>query len=239
MTLQLPEGARRVSSVAQGYDQPDPRSWFPGALAPDVAPVDLSFLNRDDRPVGSRGFVRVDGDCLVFADASPARFWGANLAAYPLFLTPRQEVVRQAHRMAQLGYNLMRIHHHDADWVSPNVFGREARSTRRLDPQSLDSLDWWIKCLKDEGIYVWLDMHVDRLIHAGDGLTEGADEVARQKGNLDGFCYYNMRLQEYMKEFQREYLGHLNRYTSLRYKDDPAVIGVLIANENDATQHGR
>ena len=40
-----------------------------------------------------------------------------------------------------------------------------------------------------------------------------------------------------MIEFQHNYLNHLNKYTKLRYKDDPAVMGVLITNENDLTAH--
>ena len=140
--------------------------------------------------------------------------------------------------MAQLGYNLMRIHHHDSDWVYPNIFGRKADSTRQLDTQSLDDLDWLIKCLEDEGIYVWLDMHVGRIIQPADGLSEGAAEIVKNKGSIKAFCYYNSQLQELMKEFQHNYLNHSNRYTKRRYKDDPAVIGVLITNENDLTNHG-
>ena len=40
-----------------------------------------------------------------------------------------------------------------------------------------------------------------------------------------------------MKEFQHQYLGHVNGFTKLAYKDDPAVVGVLITNENDLTFH--
>ena len=40
-----------------------------------------------------------------------------------------------------------------------------------------------------------------------------------------------------MKEFQHQYLSHVNRYTGLAYKDDPAIVGVLITNENDLTCH--
>jgi Cellulase (glycosyl hydrolase family 5) len=237
-TLELPQGAQRKPTPAERYDRPNPSTWFSAALAPGAAPVDLSFLNRDDRPAGRRGFVRAEGDRLVFADGTPARFWGANVAAYALFFPPRQEVAGQAHRMAQLGYNLMRIHHHDSNFVDPNVFGKKANTTRHLDPRSLESIDWWIKCLKDEGIYIWLDLHVARMIKPLDGLTEGAEEVFRQRGELKGFCYYNSQLQKLMKEFQREYLNHLNRYTNLRYKDDPAIVAVLITNENDMTNHG-
>jgi hypothetical protein len=246
VTLELPEGARSLPAPEDRYAPVDVKKWFPGALAPDVAPVDLSFLNRDERPAGRRGFVRADGDRLVFADGTPARFWGGNLAAYTVFAAPRQgpglenyrrEVVRQARRMSQLGYNLMRITHHDSDWVNPNVFGAKSNSNRRVDHEALDALDWTIKCLEDEGIYVWLDLNVGRVLKPGDGVTEGADEIVRNRGFYVGFSYYNRQLQELMKEFQAQYLDHVNRYTKRRYKDDPAVIAVLITNENDLTFH--
>src|SRR5579875_2942602 len=88
MTLQLPEGASLKPSPEERYGRTDLGRWFRGALAPDAAPVDLSFLNRDDRPAGRRGFVRTDGDRMVFADGVTARFWGGNLAAMAIFLTP-------------------------------------------------------------------------------------------------------------------------------------------------------
>ena len=94
--------------------------------------------------------------------------------------------------MAQLGYNLMRIHHHDSDWVNPNIFDRRYKDTRHLDARSLDSLDWWIKCLEDEGIYVWLDMHVGRVIKPGDGDHRGCRrDRQEQRASPSGFCYYN------------------------------------------------
>ena len=167
----------------------------------------------------------------------PVRFWGANLAAYALFSTPRQNVAKQAHRMAQLGYNLMRIHHHDSDWVNPNIFDRQFKDSRHLNAKSLDALDWWIKCLKDEGIYVWIDAHVGRLLAPKDPVSLGVGEIKKHGNELKGFCYYNEDLQKLMIEFQHHYLDHVNKYTKLRYKDEPAVMGVLITNENDVTAH--
>ena len=135
------------------------------------------------------------------------------------------------------GYNLIRIHQEDANWVRPNIFGGNAQDTRHLDRRSLDAIDYWIKCLKDEGVYVWLDMHYLREIKRGDGVTRGWDEIARAKGVMWGFNYVNPQLIELMKEFQHQYSSHVNRYTGFAYKDDPAVVGVLITNENDLTFH--
>ncbi|MBV8311593.1 MAG: hypothetical protein JO344_14520, partial [Planctomycetaceae bacterium] len=92
-------------AAAEKYSSSD-GTWFRDALRWDVSPVDLSFLNAADRPAGRRGFVKADGDRLVFEDGTPARFWGANLSGPALFGTPRENVPRQARRIAQLGYNL-------------------------------------------------------------------------------------------------------------------------------------
>ncbi|MDG3005042.1 cellulase family glycosylhydrolase [Paludisphaera mucosa] len=237
MTLTLPEGATREPRLEERYDPATPERWFSGAMAWDASPVDLRFLNADDRPAGRRGPVRAAGDGLVLGDGTPARFWGANLAAYALFASPREAVAPQARRMAQMGFNLMRIHHHDSSWVTPNAFGVRSKSTRRLDPAAMETLDWWIKCLKDEGIYVWLDLHVGRTIQPDDGLTEGKDEVAQAKGALIGFSYFNAEIQGLMREFQEAYLAHVNAHTGLAYKDDPAVAAVLVTNENDLNTH--
>ncbi len=117
------------------------------------ADVDLSFLNRGERPAVKRGFVHSRGDMLVFGDATQARFWGINIAAATLFATDHAAVKAHSHRLSQLGFNLVRLHHHDSHWVQPNVFGAgPVHDTHSLDPAMLEKIDWWIKCLKDEGI---------------------------------------------------------------------------------------
>jgi hypothetical protein len=210
--------------------------WFRGALAWDTAPVDLSFLNASDRPAGRHGFVKVDGDRLVFQDGTPARFWGGSLTGPALFSTPRENIPRQARRIAQLGYNLMRIGQPDSDWVNPNIFGTNYSDTRHLDPKSIDTLDLWIKCLEDEGVYVWLDMHWRRLIKPADGVR-GFKEIAAKQGIFWGYNYVSPDLMKLMKEFQHQYLNHINRYTRISYKKDPGVVSILLTNENDLTVH--
>jgi hypothetical protein len=40
-----------------------------------------------------------------------------------------------------------------------------------------------------------------------------------------------------MRHFNEAYLNHLNMFTGLRLKDDPAIAAMLITNENDVTSH--
>lgn len=70
--------------------------WPKNILDWDVSPVDLSFLNQTERPAGKRGFVKAQGDQLVFEDGTVAKFWGTNIAAYTLFETPKDTVKAQA-----------------------------------------------------------------------------------------------------------------------------------------------
>jgi hypothetical protein len=232
-------GIAMAASSSPGTVEPDSSAWPAGILDWNASPVDLSFLNAPEVPAGKRGFLKARGDKLAFDDGTVARFWGTNVTANSLFGTSKDDVKKQAHRLSELGFNLVRIHHHDSEWVDPNIFGgRDALDTRSLSAAMLDKLDWWIKCLRDEGIYVWLDLHVGRRVKAADGI-EGFDEMRQGKptASLSGYNFVSGSIQEAMKRFNESYLSHQNRYTGLRYKDDAAILAVLISNENDLTHH--
>lgn len=218
----------------------DPKTWPSDKIDWKTSPVDLSFLNAQEKPAGKRGFVKASGEQLLFADNTPARFWGTNLSAYTLFNTPNDVIKQQARRLSALGFNLVRLHHHDSPWVNPNIFGdnKITQDTQQVSAESQAKLDWWIKCLKDEGIYVWLDLHVERALKAGDNIY-GFDEIRKGKevASLKGYAYVNITIQQAMKRFAEDYLTHINPHTGLANKDDPAIAAVLITNENDITQH--
>ncbi|WP_449432906.1 cellulase family glycosylhydrolase [Pseudomonas putida] len=225
---------------SERFGRVDPTQWPDDQLDWRTSPVDLSFLNAAEKPAGKRGFVKASGEQLQFADNTPARFWGTNLSAYALFITPDDEIKQQAKRLSALGFNLIRLHHHDSPWVTPNIFGdgQHLRDTQQLDAESLRKIDWWIKCLKDEGIYVWLDMHVARALTANDKIY-GFEELAKGEKSVElkGYGYVNATMQQAMKRFAESYMSHVNTYTGLAYKDDPAIAAVLITNENDITHH--
>jgi hypothetical protein len=230
--------AQNTPAPDQRYGSSNTKGWYVNAIDWKECPVDLSFLNSQERPAGRHGRLKADRDQLVFEDGTPARFWGANLVAASLFLTPRESIAHQAHRISKLGFNLVRIHQHDADWAKPNIFVDNGRhDTRHLDSKSFDSIDWWIKCLEDEGIYIWLDLNWNRALTPGDGVTLGFDEIRRQKGYVWGFNYFNNEVRGLMQEFQDNFLNHVNPYTRTAYKNDLAVVGMQLTNENDVTFH--
>ena len=238
LAFALPKGSERVRSLDERYGTTDTGTWFRDVLDPTGSFVDLSGLN--EKPAGRHGFVQAKGEELVFADGTPVRFWGCNVQAYSLFVQDRSLIEAHARRIAQLGFNLVRLHHHDSRrWVNPCLI-QDGPTTQELNPEALDTYFYWVKCLREQGIYVWVDLHVGRPFLPGDGIPDFA-EVDKQKrktgAEFKGYCYVNERVAELMREFNRQLLTRANPHTGLALKDDPAVMGVLLTNENDLTHH--
>jgi hypothetical protein len=237
MRIRLPEGGTVIPSLEARYGSLDPQTWHEQTLAWDRWPVDLRVLNDGDRPAGQHGRVAANGSALVFEDGTSARFWGTNVAARTLYTGDHDQVCNQAKRLASFGFNLVRLHHHDSGWLRPNVFDNPGRSTRSVRGGALEAIDWWVKCLQDEGIYVWIDLHVGRSFASGDDV-EGLAELRGRKGEGKAFNYVNEDIEVRMQEFARQYFDRENQYTKRRYPDDPGVVAVLITNENDLPHHG-
>lgn len=212
---------------------PERTGWFEYPVGREGPPVDLSFMNRDSQgefvPAGSRGFVRVDGERLVFDDGTEGRFWGVNLtAAAALPDAPR--AVELAERLVRLGVNAVRLHHLDS-WYRPIVdYSHPSGTSRHLDAQSMRRLDRLVYELRQRGIYIVLDPWVQRRFLPGDGIP-GTEALGEGSFHLHPYIFFDERMQSLHREFLRAFWLHRNEFTGLRYVDDPAVIFSALANE--------
>ena len=199
---------------------------------PGKMPVDISFVFEDEKPAGKHGFMKPEGDHFVFEDGTPARFWGVNFNGGANF--PEHDYAEKvARRLAQSGCNIVRFHQLDAEWDTPNIYqytkGKRLYTTRKLDPVSMDHLDYLIHCLKEEGIYVYFDMMTYRNFKEGDGF-EHSDELG---DSAKPYSYFNRRMIDLQKEFCDQIWNRMNPYTGLLYKDDPVFVMTEITNECD------
>jgi len=198
----------------------------------DSVPVDLSFVYDNEKPAGKHGFLKVKGSKLVFEDGTEARFWGTNFNS-GLNFPPFEFSEKVAKRLAKIGINIVRFHQMDAEWANPNIFqfskGKRKGNTLDLDPQSMQRLDYLIYCLKQEGIYIYLDLLTYRRFKTGDGVENSSklSDAAKPYNN------YSRKLIELQKKFCYDLWTHINPYTGLAYKDDPAIVLVEIVNESD------
>ena len=143
-----------------------------------------------------------------------------------------------ARRIAQTGCNVVRFHQIDGEFGAPNIFrftkGQRIENTRSFDARSLDRMDYFFHCLKEEGIYVYMDLLVYRQFKSGDGVVDP---------NLLGpggkpWAIFDERMIELQKEYAANLFNHVNPYTGLAYKDDPAVMLVELFNECDLFTRG-
>lgn len=210
----------------------DNRKYIPYPFYWDDVPIDISFVFKGEKPAGKHGFLRVDGDKFIFEDGTKAKFWGTNFNS-GLNFPPFDFSEKIAKRLSKIGINLVRFHQMDAEWASPNIFqfskGERKGNTLSFDPESIKRLDYLIHCLKNEGIYIYMDMLTYRRFKTGDGVPE-ADKLGDA---ARPYCLFDRKLIELQKKFNYDLWNHINPYTGLAYKDDPAIVLTEIINEGD------
>jgi hypothetical protein len=212
-------------------------NWTPFTLSwDDNVPVDLSFVFEHEKPAGKHGFLAVLGDRFVFEDGTEGRFWGTNFNSGANFPSHADsEMV--ARRLGKFGVNIMRTHQMDAEWATPNIFtanrARPKDNTRSLDADSMDRLNYLIHCLKKEGVYTYLDLLTYRQFLPGDAV----DSCGQLNQAAKPYLYFDRRLIELQKEFNEQLWGHVNPYTGLAYKDEPAIVLSELVNEADLFVH--
>ena len=235
MSIILPDTIEIIETLAEILTPVDSETWLEQVLDITDSPIDLSYLNDET----SRGALTAVGDKLIFEDETEGRFWGCNVQAYGLFNTLDADIIVQAERIAKLGYNLVRIHHHDSHWVSPNIFGYDSvTNTLTLSETSFAKLDLWMSELEGHGVYIWLDLHVQRAFMADDGIDNWTElSGGGTRVEMKGISYFEPDIEQLMKDFNENYLNHVNTITEVAYKNDPYVVALLLTNENDVTHH--
>ena len=206
--------------------------WIPTPSYPERMPVDISFVFEEEKPAGKHGFLQVDGEHFRFEDGTRMKFFGVCLSGSANF--PEHDYAEKtARRLSEAGVNCVRTHWMDSEFNTPNIFaftkGRRLPDTRKLDERSMDRLDYLIFCLKQQGIYIYLDNLTFRKFKSGDGVAF-AEELAPA---AKPYSIFDPKLIELQKEYATQLWTHLNPYTGLRYYEEPAVILTEITNEND------
>ena len=206
--------------------------YIPVYAHPDRMPVDISFVFENEKPAGKHGFCQIKDDHFCFEDGTKATFFGVICNGGANF-PDHDYAEKTARRLAQAGVNYVRFHQLDSEWSCRNLYrmttGKVVRSTRDFAPESMDALDYWIKCLKENGIYTCIDMTTYRKFKTGDGV-KFADQM---KDNMKCYAMYDPVMIELQKEFCTKFWNHVNPYTGLAYKDDPFFFACVITNEND------
>lgn len=209
----------------------DGPSWFIWSPADDNGPSEIGMQDWLDAPAGKHGGVRIDGDHFAFADGTPVKFWGTNLA-YTQNTPEKADAVFTAQRLAKYGINAVRMH----KFTNPGEgIGTDAGSLD-FDPVALDKLDYFTFQLKQNGIYYGWSHSFHYRVRGDDALSLlDYQEIVANNSNGDTYDVINGApdVQNRMIAMVVKLLQHVNPYTGLRYADDPALSFLEVQNEDD------
>lgn len=205
-------------------------TWFPFVISYGGEDNASSVAHLLDAPAGKYGFVRAQGGAFV-TDKGPIRFNGTNLTG-PANFPDHATADRLAARLARLGINCARLHFMDTwyqnfmDERKQGILADDTKTQRKLSPEQLDKLDYLIDALKKVGVYVNMNLHVGRTLDGRDGVPDGSPWANKTVGQ------FMPRMVELQKEYARDLLTHVNRYTGNAYINEPAVAMIEISNED-------
>jgi hypothetical protein len=212
------------------YEAPDsvksdsPESpWLHSWELDDFSESVLDLINPR-KPIGKgpEDYIKRDGENFVDAEGRPLRMWGMSVPTAP----NKADAEYYAKRARRLGINVARFHSLDGD-----LCDMHAGRNYVLDPERLDRMEYFIHCLREEGIYSMLDVLYNwqtPMSGPADGLPEGTVVGSRVRIPF----YYDARLQQLNRDLIAQILTHPNPYTGLRNGEDPAISFFQVVNEN-------
>lgn len=184
--------------------------WAPISITNDVTPGSALDLRSTLPPVtglGTRRITVTPGGNLSIDGRTPLRLFGTNLCFDANYLE-KPDADRLVRMLAATGYNALRIHHYD------NVLDVDGY---------IERLDYLVAACRKAGIVIKTDLYVSRDV-PGYKMDEFKAAVLLRPDAMEDW-----------KAFSRKLLTHVNPYTGLAWKDDPAIAIISVINEPNLT----
>lgn len=202
------------------------------AIGKDSA-FDFSFLA--DAPAGKHGWLKATPAGHFEFTGRPgvrAKFWGVNLCFTANYLT-KEGADTLAERLKRSGYNTVRFHHFDRFLTAPG-----GGLSHILAPEPLDRLDYLFAALKKQGIYINIDLYVNRIFSPAELESFGLDPKLGSKAQnlIKTLIPISDAAFENWAAFSKNLLTHRNPYTGLTWAEDPALIGICPVNEDSLSE---
>jgi hypothetical protein len=204
--------------------------WIPYTVKLDFVPGSaLDWSPPVVTPAGNLGRLIVSpSGKFVFAGAPTraVRFYGGNLnfsANVPD--RPTAEVLARRLRMA--GHNAVRLHHYDVE-ISGGWWRENPVRSTQLDLNAMDRFDYLFHQLKQNGIYVNIDLFTIRQTRQNE-IRPGYVDMDDYKALL----LVSQAARDNWWAFARNLLLHRNPYTGIKYFNDPTLAWICPVNENN------
>ncbi|MEY3385380.1 MAG: hypothetical protein RIR53_191 [Bacteroidota bacterium] len=195
--------------------------------------LDSALLGLPSDVAGAKGRVVLTSDGhLGFSNGERLRLSGTTLQWFSVFPDSAGAIV-QARRLRALGINCVRLNTFDISlWPPVSIFRASSPTTVQdgLDPEQMKKFDWFMHQLRQHGIYYVFTFQSVWTPRPGDGVLQP---------DSTGFgarvpVIFNRRIQQIGRDVMRTMLSHVNSYTGVAYKDDPALAYIITAEDASA-----
>ena len=202
--------------------------WLPFAVELDIAEgsaLDFSKAAWRGPAPGAEGRLIARADGAFAFERTPRqsrRFYGVNLC-FGANTPDRATADRLAARLARLGYNAVRLHHHDGAL-------QKSGAPLELNAEALDRMEYLFAALRKNGIFVSTDLYVSRPVPAEMVWPGTAGSLS--SGEFKLLAAVHPKAEEHLRAFARLWLGHKNPHTGMTWAEDPALAWISLINEN-------
>ena len=205
--------------------------WLPVAAGGGIEPgsaLDFSGLRPTGKPAGRFGRVVARGDHFEFEGLPGVaqRFYGVNLCFGANYPETPEEARRLAQTLARVGYNAIRIHHHDSLCID-----RDDPQGVRLDEDMMRRMDALVAACAEEGLYISTDLFVSRTLRPIAWRAVGVDRDGHFS-DIKCAAVHEGVFSNYLA-FAANWICRTNSITGRRYADEPAIAWISLVNEGN------
>lgn len=220
-----------IASTLAAYGQPLTNP-YPFSIGPDVVMDTGLVVGPWDGPEPDRISVK-DGH-FVHEDGSPFRMVGTTLQ-YAGCFPDSASAIAIAQRLRALGINVVRFTAFDYTGYWPISILADGQTTTEngLHPISITRFDWFTYQLRKHGIRYGFTFQTAWVPRDGDGVRQPDSTGFGARLTV----IFDQTIQRIHRDVIRMLLTHVNPFTGLAYKDDPALAFIMPLEDSPLTAY--
>ena len=196
--------------------------------------LDLSATLPRHEPAGAFGRVVAVGDHfeLEGRPGEEIRFCGVNLV-HGANAPSVESADRLAANLARMGFNSVRIHHHERP-----ILAKGDPAALAVDPEAQDRLDALCAACLRHGLYLTTDLYVSRAPIAWRAV--GIDRPGNMtKDEFKMAALFHEGAYSNFLAWSRQFMLHVNPYTGRSLAQEPGLATLALVNEGNLGNYGR
>ena len=213
--------------------------WIPVECKKSIvkgSALDFSEMGLADAPAGKHGWLKVVDGHFVFEDSPKRRqrFSGPNLC-FEGCCPPEDLTEELADRIVRLGYNTIRVHHHETTLSMGDKGWNGLYDWHVFAPEKIARFDRFMAACFKRGIYVTTDLFVSRIVlwkDVGEKLGNKEDAWVNPRNLYKALVMLDEVAYKDWCAWARLFLTHRNPHTGRTYAEEPGMPLLVLVNEN-------